>query len=95
MTSPWNQFPTSWAPDARHLAFTEFQPLTGADIWVLDVQTRERRPLVRTLFDETWARFSPDGRVDRLHVERIRAMGSLRATSQVASRPKAATADLA
>jgi len=60
--SPWNQFPTSWAPDARHLAFTEFQPLTGADIWVLDVETRTRQPLVRTLFDETWARFSPDGR---------------------------------
>jgi eukaryotic-like serine/threonine-protein kinase len=60
--SPWNQFPTSWAPDAAALAFTEFQPLTGADIWILDVNTRERKPLVRTLFDETWARFSPDGR---------------------------------
>ncbi len=60
--SEWNQFPTSWTPDASRLAFTEFQPLTGADIWVLDVTTRERRPLVRTLFDETWARFSPDGR---------------------------------
>jgi Tol biopolymer transport system component len=60
--SPWNQFPTSWAPDASALAFTEFQPLTGADIWVLDVATRQRKPLVRTLFDETWARFSPDGR---------------------------------
>ena len=62
IASPWNQFPTSWTPDALHLAFTEFQPLTGADIWVLDVATRERKPLVRTLFDETWARFSPDGR---------------------------------
>lgn len=60
--SQWNQFPTSWMPDASALAFTEFQPLTGADIWVVDVRTRERRPLVRTLFDETWARFSPDGR---------------------------------
>jgi serine/threonine-protein kinase len=60
--SPWNQFPTSWAPDASELAFTEFQPLTGADIWVLDVKTRQRRAVVRTLFDETWARFSPDGR---------------------------------
>jgi dipeptidyl aminopeptidase/acylaminoacyl peptidase len=29
---------------------------------VLDVATRQRRILVRTLFDETWARFSPDGR---------------------------------
>jgi serine/threonine-protein kinase len=61
MTSPWNQFPTSWTPDASQLAFTEFQPLTGADIWALDVRTHQPRPLVRTLFDETWARFSPDG----------------------------------
>ena len=62
MTSQFNQFPTSWTPDATQLAFTEFQPLTGADIWVLDVRTHERKALVRTLFDETWARFSPDGR---------------------------------
>lgn len=62
IASPFNQFPTSWKPDASALAFTEFQPLTGADIWVLDVTTHERRPLVRTLFDEMWARFSPDGR---------------------------------
>ena len=63
VTSPWNQFPTSWTPDASQLAYTEFQPLTGADIWVLDVRTRLRRPVVRTLYDETWARFSPDGRI--------------------------------
>jgi eukaryotic-like serine/threonine-protein kinase len=62
IASPWNQFPTSWTPDASQLAFTEFQPQTGADIWVLDVNTHQRRALVRTLFDETWARFSPDGR---------------------------------
>lgn len=62
LASPWNQFPTSWTPDAAQLAFTEFQPLTGADIWVLDVFTRQRKAIVRTLFDETWARFSPDGR---------------------------------
>ena len=62
MTSQWNQFPTSWTPDASQLAFTEFQPLTGADIWVLDLRTHQRTALVRTLFDETWARFSPDGR---------------------------------
>ena len=62
ITSPWNQFPTSWSPNSRQLAFTEFQPLTGADIWVLDLDTHERRPIVRTLFDEASARFSPDGR---------------------------------
>ena len=62
LESPWNQLPTSWSPDGRHLAFTEFNPMTGADIWVLDLATRERRPVVRTLFDESHARFSPDGR---------------------------------
>jgi DNA-binding winged helix-turn-helix (wHTH) protein len=56
------QFPTSWSPDHRQLAYTEFQPMTGADIWVLDAQTGTRRPLARTAYDETWARFSPDGR---------------------------------
>lgn len=55
-------FPTSWSPDNTQLAFTDNQPLTGADIWILDVRTRTRRPLARTWFDETWARFSPDGR---------------------------------
>jgi serine/threonine-protein kinase len=59
--SPWNQLPTSWSPDGRSLAFTEFHPRTGADIWVLDLPSRTRRPIVRSLFDESGARFSPDG----------------------------------
>ncbi len=62
LESPWNQFPTSWSPDGHLLAFTEVHPLTGADVWLLDMRTRERRQLVRTLFDESHARFSPDGR---------------------------------
>jgi dipeptidyl aminopeptidase/acylaminoacyl peptidase len=62
VASPWNQAPTSWSPNSRLLAYTEFQPLSGADIWVIDLDTRERRPIVRTLFDEASARFSPDGR---------------------------------
>ena len=62
LASPGRQFPTSWSADHNQLAFTEYQPMTGADIWVLDLRTRARRPLARTWFDETWARFSPDGR---------------------------------
>lgn len=60
--SPWNQVPTSWSPDGRYLAFTEFHPATGADVWVLDRFTGARRPLARTPLDETAARYSPDGR---------------------------------
>jgi serine/threonine-protein kinase len=62
LESPWNLFPTSWSPDGRQLAFTELHPLTGADVWILEVATRARRQVVRTLFDESHARFSPDGR---------------------------------
>lgn len=62
LESPWNQLPTSWSPDGRLLAFTEFHPMTGADIWMLNLATRERRQVVRTLFDESHARFSPDGK---------------------------------
>ena len=62
LAGAWHEFPTSWSPDGTELAFTETAPLTGADIWVLDRRTRTRRPLVRTVFDESWARFSPDGR---------------------------------
>jgi dipeptidyl aminopeptidase/acylaminoacyl peptidase len=61
LESPWNQFPTSWSPDGRSLAFTEVHPATGADVWILDLPTRRRRQVVRTLFDESHARFSPDG----------------------------------
>jgi dipeptidyl aminopeptidase/acylaminoacyl peptidase len=62
LQSEWNQVPTSWSPDGRLVAFTEFHPLTGADIWTVDVVTRQRRSVVRTLFDESHARFSPDGK---------------------------------
>jgi DNA-binding winged helix-turn-helix (wHTH) protein len=61
-SSPWNQVPTSWSPDGRSLAFTEFNPSTGADVWLLDRLTRVKRPLARTPLDETSARYSPDGR---------------------------------
>ena len=58
----WRQFPTSRSNDGRQLAFTEINSSTGADIWVMDLQTRARRALVHSISDETWARFSPDGR---------------------------------
>jgi dipeptidyl aminopeptidase/acylaminoacyl peptidase len=61
-SSPWNQVPTSWSPDARSIAYTEFNPATGADVWTVDRLTGVRRPLARTPLDETGARFSPDGR---------------------------------
>jgi dipeptidyl aminopeptidase/acylaminoacyl peptidase len=45
------------------LAFTELQPETGADIWLLTVGEAEPRPWLKTRFDETLPAFSPDGRL--------------------------------
>ena len=57
-----HRFPTSLSRDGNLLLFTEFNPLTGADVWLFDRRTGTRRAIVRTLSDETWARLSPDGR---------------------------------
>ena len=57
-----HQFPTSVSRDGAQLVFTEYHPLTGADIWLFDRRTGARRALVRTMANETWARLSPDGR---------------------------------
>ena len=57
-----HRFPTSLSRDGDYVVFTEFNPTTGADIWLFDRRTGRRRVLVRTMSDETWARLSPDGR---------------------------------
>jgi eukaryotic-like serine/threonine-protein kinase len=77
-TSEFNHFPHSWSPDGQMLAFIEVNPATGRDIWVLRMsapssgsgqgpspdsgQGRKAQPFLRTPFDETEPRFSPDGR---------------------------------
>ena len=54
--------PHSWSPDGKLLAFTEVNPSTNVDIWMLPLEG-ERKPEVflRTPFSETGAVFSPDG----------------------------------
>ena len=64
------QFPTSWHPSGKVLAYYEFGQDTGADIWMLPVEGDERsgwKPGKATVFlarrgDESDAMFSPDGR---------------------------------
>jgi WD40 repeat protein len=61
-TSEHLQAPMSWSPDGQLLAFIEVNPTTGRDIWVQRLSDRKAQPFVRTPFNETAPRFSPDGR---------------------------------
>jgi Tol biopolymer transport system component len=54
--------PDSWSPDGQLLAFTERDPATGKDIWVLRLSDRTLQPFLRTPSNESAPRFSPDGR---------------------------------
>ena len=61
-TSEYTQTPNSWSPDGQLLALNEVSPSTGIDIWVLRLGDRKAQPFLRTPFNESAPRFSPDGR---------------------------------
>jgi Tol biopolymer transport system component len=69
-TSDYTHVPMSWSPDGQSLTFTEVNPTTGYDLWVLRVgdpsaspgQVRKAQLFLRTPFNESVSRFSPDGR---------------------------------
>ena len=52
----------SWTPDGQQLVFGEVRPDTGFDILVLQAGDRTARPFLRTPFNESTPRLSPDGR---------------------------------
>jgi Tol biopolymer transport system component len=56
-------YPFSWSPDGRVLAFVSVNSTTFQDIWVLDVHDKSKpRPFLETQFREGAPTFSPDGR---------------------------------
>ena len=69
-TSEYGNVPVSWSPDGQLLAFYEINPSTQRDIWVLRMgdpsagsgQVHKAEPFLRTQFNESAPRFSPDGR---------------------------------
>lgn len=64
------QFPGSWHPSGKFLAFVEFEPKTTIDIMILPMEGDEKsgwkpgKPTVflNSPFAEMWPAFSPDGR---------------------------------
>jgi hypothetical protein len=60
LTRPLFQFPQAVGPDGT-VVFSEDHPEAGQDLWLLAPDGRTT-PLATTAFNETEARFSPDGR---------------------------------
>ena len=60
---PSSGVPSSWSRDGK-IAFVDGSPVTGADIWVGDVNAADRpaQPLVQTPAIERFPIFSPDGK---------------------------------
>ena len=61
--SEHRQQPASWSPNGKVLAFEEFRPETGRDIWILAREDdRKPEPFLKTEFNEGDPMFSPGGR---------------------------------
>jgi eukaryotic-like serine/threonine-protein kinase len=54
------QTPVSWSPDGKRLVFTDNNPLTGSDAWVLSLDGDRKSAVFEK--NATAPRFSPDGR---------------------------------
>ncbi|HLE81646.1 MAG TPA: hypothetical protein VJA25_10170, partial [Dehalococcoidia bacterium] len=56
------QTPLSWSPDGQVLLYTDNDPVTRADIWLLSLEgERKAQPFIQTPYSEFAAGFSPDG----------------------------------
>jgi Tol biopolymer transport system component len=57
------QWVCDWSPDGRTIMYLDRDPMTGPDLWTLDLGgDRKPTPWLQTRFIETDAQFSPDGR---------------------------------
>jgi len=60
-TSEYIREPNSFSPDGQSLAFTEVNPTTGFDIWILRLDVRKAEAFIQAPSNQTGAQFSPDG----------------------------------
>ena len=61
--SATNQTATDWRMDGRFILYENFDPKTKSDLWLLPQQGDQTPiPYLRTPFNETRGKFSPDGR---------------------------------
>jgi serine/threonine protein kinase len=62
ITSATYDYAESWSRDGRLLFYDHQDPQTIADVWVLEMAGRQRRPLLHGPFRESEPSLSPDGR---------------------------------
>jgi Tol biopolymer transport system component len=63
LASDYDKVPDDWSRDGRFLLYTQSDPNTGQDIWVMPMTgDRKPQPVIQTPFPERMAKFSPDGR---------------------------------
>ena len=60
--SPQHQDVGSWSPDGQVLAFAEVHPVTGWDLWMLELADGSTRPFLDTPAQEMQPMISPGGR---------------------------------
>ena len=62
-TSPNAQIANSVAPDGKTMVYSEFDPVTGSDLWTMALEgNHDARPILKTRFSEGNGSISPDGR---------------------------------
>lgn len=61
VASEFDKVPGCWTPDGSQLAFTEYHPETGADIWILERASGTARPLLGGRSNEYAPAVSPNG----------------------------------
>jgi Tol biopolymer transport system component len=63
LVTPLWKYPETWSPDGRFVVYTEVDPSSRANLWVVP-RTGDAKPfpLLATAAAESGARFSPDGR---------------------------------
>jgi eukaryotic-like serine/threonine-protein kinase len=53
---------TDWSSDAKSILYTDSDPVTNQNIWLLSLHDRRLSPYFQTPVEDSTARFSPDGR---------------------------------
>jgi Tol biopolymer transport system component len=56
------KYPTGWSRDGRYILFFVVSPGTGMDVWAMSTADRKAAPILDTIFQETSATLSPDGK---------------------------------